>query len=217
MGRNSRPLLLPAPIRKSVARRASGTWRDGRRVGKDGQEGRDPGATIRLWTKRLPAENRQLGIATESRLKWAAVLVGQAVSPANCEIETMAGETACPTSDASQCRGNGKQRPGSWKLKTALLDFAMYPVGGALSESGPFLIRTERYCRHQTTGASPFHGISTASRAAPICCPSVSRATTRTMYTPLLTSNSFLRERPSSRRCATFSSFNRSSIVFCTP
>jgi hypothetical protein len=41
-------------------------------------------------TKRLPAQSRQVGIATESRLKYAAVLVGQAVrrevSPANCEI-----------------------------------------------------------------------------------------------------------------------------------
>jgi hypothetical protein len=48
--------------------------------------------------------------------KCAAELVGQAVSPANCEIETMAGERACPTSDASPRR----ERKGEtcWKLET---------------------------------------------------------------------------------------------------
>ena len=61
--------------------------------------------------QRLPAESRQGGIATESRLKCAAELVGQAVSPANCEIETMAGETACPTSDASRRGGSAKMKP----------------------------------------------------------------------------------------------------------
>jgi len=66
-----------------------------------------------LYTKRLPAQSRQVGIATESRLKYAAVLVGQAISPANREIETLAGETACPTSNASQRGGNAKQIPGS--------------------------------------------------------------------------------------------------------
>jgi hypothetical protein len=48
---------------------------------------------------------------TDTWANCAAVLVGQAVSPANCEIETMAGETACPTTDASQRGWNTKAKP----------------------------------------------------------------------------------------------------------
>ena len=43
-------------------------------------------AALITGTQRLPAESRQGGIATECRLMCAAELVGQAVSPANCEI-----------------------------------------------------------------------------------------------------------------------------------
>jgi hypothetical protein len=71
-----------------------------------------PWAMLQLaQANRLPAESRQVGIATECRPKRAAVLVGQAVSTANCEIETLAGETACPTSHASQRGGNAKVKP----------------------------------------------------------------------------------------------------------
>ena len=51
----------------------------------------------------------RLELATESRLKCAAVWVGQAVSPAVVSISHMTGETACPTSDASQLGRNAKK------------------------------------------------------------------------------------------------------------
>jgi len=90
------------------------------------------------------AESRQVGIATESRVKCAVVLVGQAVSPANCEIETMAGETACPTSHASQRGGKAqvksaessspeRRRLGfghSWHAGGRLVWQAIVPAGG---------------------------------------------------------------------------------------
>jgi hypothetical protein len=68
---------------------------------------------LKASTKRLAAESGQVAVATESRLKCAAVLVGQAVAPANCEIETLAGETACPTSDASQRGSKAKEKTKS--------------------------------------------------------------------------------------------------------